>query len=710
MNLLLLLTLLGLVSATNTPKLRDHDTWKCQPCVGAAQGFNFGITGTWGTPIYYQQQCSNKPYLQTILKCMQDHTDEIIGREMLQALIGGSCEEYHVEMLSLEELEPIPNLISVPKKDMFNPQTEPVVIPEEMYLPAYKSYSTLYRQTDLATYLGVGILCYWVLILAVGGFVNLSRTYLFPVMCKMTGLHINTLRKHISLPAAFGYKHSQPFRVLQGIFSMCMPTRVQSVIVTLYVLFAFIACFPGYDLFDENTVFPSHSMQLRKYVATRTGVLAFAQLPLLFLFAGRNNIMMGITGWSFDTFNVYHRWIARVMVALAIAHGVTYTVMYGDSLSTEYKLVYFFMGVIAVISGSFMCIQGIHFLRSRWYEMFLLIHIALAVLFTVGVWLHADDVGFQEWVYAAVAVWAFDHLARYLRILSSGVICNGEFTIVDHQHQIVRLEIAYSKLWKVYPGAHVFIYVLTPWKFWESHPFTIYQSPSAMENGNITILLKAKSGITLNIFNRLLEQNDHANMKLFVEGPYGHQLPVRNYDSAVVIAGGIGVTATYSYAADLLKCPSTKSIIFGWVVRNDLAIDWFKDELNSLLQDDRVQVHIYVSTLGTGIENEAHLRLGSSSASEGDDEKIERGATSTAVDSHSEGSSIRDLKKKLSVVYGARPDMSSAIPGFLGYCEGPTAIVVCGPPAFNDDIRLAVSDSLNIKHERVDYFEEAFSW
>lgn len=719
MNLLLFLTLLGLVYAERTPKLADHDKWKCQPCVATAQMFKFGITATRYTPeLYYQQQCHNKPYLQTVLRCMQDHTNEVTGRKMLEKLLGKMCEEYELEMMTIDELEPMPKPIIVPQEDMNNTQTGPVVIPNELWAPSYRSYSTYFHQTDLGTYLGVGILSYWTLILVVGGFVNLTRTYLFSIMCKMTGLHINTLRKHVSLPAAFGYKHSQPFRVLQGIVSMCMPTRVQSVIVTVYVIFTFIACFPGYEIYDENTVFETRAYQLRKYMANRTGILAFAQLPLLFLFAGRNNIMMWVTGWSFDTFNVYHRWIARVMVALAIAHGVTYTILAADFLSTSYKELYFFMGVIAVISGSFMCIQGLHFLRSRWYEVFLVLHIFLAVLFTMGVWFHADDVGFQEWVYAAVAVWAFDHLARYLRIVFSGVICNGHFTIVDHEHQIVRVEIAYSRLWKVYPGAHVFIYVLTPWKFWESHPFTIYQSPKALENGNISVMLKAKSGMTLKIFSRLLENNDSANIKLLVEGPYGHQLPVRNYDSAVVIAGGIGVTATYSYAADLLKCASTKAITFAWVVRNDKAIDWFKDELNALLQDDRVHVSIFVSTQEPDdVERDVHQRFGSysASASSDEDEKTDKGATTTATaidssDGDSKDSSIRKLRKKLSVTYGTRPKMCTAIPQFLSYCEGSTAIVVCGPPVFNDDIRLAVSESLHTKNERIDYFEEAFSW
>lgn len=66
--------------------------------------------------------------------------------------------------------------------------------------------------------------------------------------------------------------------------------------------------------------------QLSRYMADRTGIISYANLPLLWLFAGRNDLLLWLTGWSFSTFNVFHRYVARVATAQAIAHSFGYTV------------------------------------------------------------------------------------------------------------------------------------------------------------------------------------------------------------------------------------------------------------------------------------------------------------------------------------------------------------------------------------------------
>ena len=40
----------------------------------------------------------------------------------------------------------------------------------------------------------------------------------------------------------------------------------------------------------------------------------------------RNNVLLWLTGWSFSTFNQFHRWIARVATLEAVIHSIAYTV------------------------------------------------------------------------------------------------------------------------------------------------------------------------------------------------------------------------------------------------------------------------------------------------------------------------------------------------------------------------------------------------
>ena len=53
--------------------------------------------------------------------------------------------------------------------------------------------------------------------------------------------------------------------------------------------------------------------------------MSYANLPLLWMFSGRNNVFLWATGWSFATFNVFHRHIAMIATIQAIVHSIGYT-------------------------------------------------------------------------------------------------------------------------------------------------------------------------------------------------------------------------------------------------------------------------------------------------------------------------------------------------------------------------------------------------
>lgn len=56
--------------------------------------------------------------------------------------------------------------------------------------------------------------------------------------------------------------------------------------------------------------------------------MAYATLPLIWIFAGRNNVFMWATGLSYQAFNIYHRHIARAGTILAIVHSMVYTYLF----------------------------------------------------------------------------------------------------------------------------------------------------------------------------------------------------------------------------------------------------------------------------------------------------------------------------------------------------------------------------------------------
>ena len=104
---------------------------------------------------------------------------------------------------------------------------------------------------------------------------------------------------------------------------------------------------------------------------------------MLWLFGLRNNIFIWATGWNFRTFNIFHRHIARVATIYAIVHSIGYTVVYGvyeDNYKSDVSSSWFYLGILATITMSLMLLFSHDYLRAKFYEAFLIIHIALAVV------------------------------------------------------------------------------------------------------------------------------------------------------------------------------------------------------------------------------------------------------------------------------------------------------------------------------------------
>jgi len=63
-------------------------------------------------------------------------------------------------------------------------------------------------------------------------------------------------------------------------------------------------------------------------------MICYANLPILWMLSGRNNIFQWLTGWNFATFNLFHRHVARITTIEAIVHSVAYTVLVVDGQYT----------------------------------------------------------------------------------------------------------------------------------------------------------------------------------------------------------------------------------------------------------------------------------------------------------------------------------------------------------------------------------------
>jgi len=168
------------------------------------------------------------------------------------------------------------------------------------------------------------------------------------------------IKQKFLLPATFGTAH------IRRRYYLSMPLRSQTILISTYLAINLIFMCVGYHTFSENMYWPEQTdIQLTRYVADRSGILAFAQIPLLIAFAGRNNVLIGLTGWSYSTFNVWHKWIARVCLIYTFIHSVTYTVYAfqeggAEMLAVYYQDTYLRWGAVVIFFKSIWLISGNH--------------------------------------------------------------------------------------------------------------------------------------------------------------------------------------------------------------------------------------------------------------------------------------------------------------------------------------------------------------
>ncbi|EED16066.1 ferric-chelate reductase (Fre2), putative [Talaromyces stipitatus ATCC 10500] len=114
-------------------------------------------------------------------------------------------------------------------------------------------------------------------------------------------------------------------------------------------------------------------------------------------------------------------------------------------------------------------LTSILIIRRQVYDLSLVTHVILAVIFVVGCWYHIQfeygfTFGYETWLYTAIAVWFFDRLIRLLRLLKAGL----------HYAKIVRIDIPGLR-WAIMPchRVHVHFPPIHPWRACENHPFSI---------------------------------------------------------------------------------------------------------------------------------------------------------------------------------------------------------------------------------------------
>lgn len=514
------------------------------------------------------------------------------------------------------------------------------------------------------------------------------------------------LKKNLLYAPLNKKRHNREIQLSKAINVGTLPSRLHALLLGLYLASNVIYC----CLLDYSV---SNQESLIAEVRGRTGHLAVVNMVGLFLLAGRNNPLIWILGVSFDTFNLFHRWIGRIVALESIVHTIAWSVNAHAEKGNDgvNKLIqtdaFIQWGLVATIAFSIILIQSPGAIRHAFYEFFLHVHQFLAFAALLGVYFHAKlgPLPQMPYVIAIACIWFYDRIFRFARLMYRNVSFRHgltKATVEALPGDACRVTFFLPRPWIYKAGTHAYVYFPSISGL-QSHPFSIAWSsttapapvsadmemlPMTKQDlsipqpaHSISFIMAKRTGMTGKLYDRAAAcPSRKLNLTGLVEGPYGEPASLHSYGTVVLFAGGVGITHQIGQLRALLSAhdagtTAVRRITLVWTVRSTEQLDWVRPWMNEIFampgRREVLNLQMYV----TKPNNMNEVR----SASE----------------------SVR--------MFPGRPKSALILKEEFNRRVGAMCVGICGPGAMADDVRAGVR-GLDMSKGVVDFWEESFTW
>ncbi|OAL39070.1 hypothetical protein AYO20_01821 [Fonsecaea nubica] len=522
------------------------------------------------------------------------------------------------------------------------------------------------------------------------------------------------LKKHVVYAPLWKKRHNREFQLSGAVNYGTLPSRIHSILLIAYAITNLIYCL----LLDwKNPQRGALYAELRG----RSGILATVNLIPLIVLASRNNIAIPLLRVSFDTFNLFHRWIGRLVAALSAIHFFAWLAAYklakGDQATIRIFrgapfLYYGLLGLIAIV---LLPLHSLSPIRHAFYETFLHLHQSLAFMALLGVYVHLDIMRLPAYpsILTAILLFFTERLWRlgtlaYLNYSRSGGTTTAYVEALPGD--ACRVTFQLPRRITIRPGSHIYAY-LPSISLWMSHPFSVAwtnveseppvcghnfelqrpSTPSSLESQSIfnspskvpttvSLITVARTGMTRQLYEKArAAPRRKLELRGFLEGPYAGHDSLVSYGTVVMFAGGGGITHHLIQIRHLLagaraQTVATRKIVLVWSIRDTECMEWVKPWMNEILhmegRREVLMIRVHVSK-------------------------------PTRAINHSKS------KPTMQIVQG-RADPGAVLDEMIPERVGAVMVSVCGPGALADEVRAAVRD--RIHQGNLELNEESFTW
>ncbi|GAA5857452.1 hypothetical protein JCM8547_009279 [Rhodosporidiobolus lusitaniae] len=437
-------------------------------------------------------------------------------------------------------------------------------------------------------------------------------------------------------------------------------------------------------------------------ISLRTGMIATASYPIMFLLAGRSSIVGFLTGISYIELRYWHIVSGWYSFFLSLVHTVCYVANYymnqdgAKTLAQQCKRLYFQLGIVALVFMGMNWLFGLKWVRRRGYELFLLSHIVGAMLVLAG---SAAGV----WVFERVCRWGmhFAHIA-HAKLYVKAPPHRATATVVDGA---IKLTVPVKDhRWKA--GQHYYIafwgldLLRRPWLYGQVHPFSTTNAPneSAGDEQELRFLLRIHNGLTKDLAKHIQKRCEAKggidfDVLVTLEGPYGSAEDAAAFDSVLLIAGGSGITHPMSTFHELSQRvaagkAATSNIKLIWAMHHYDQANWavetlFESRAWAEQGNDSTSVDLYITRPDSRSSSSSSSSSGTSTPSELD--------TPSSLDEKKSflySETVDFAGGRTNRFYG-RPDVKEEVRKAIEESQGRTLVVVCGPTSIAKEVRLA---------------------
>ncbi|KAF2247273.1 hypothetical protein BU26DRAFT_345199 [Trematosphaeria pertusa] len=513
------------------------------------------------------------------------------------------------------------------------------------------------------------------------------------------------LNRHLLVAPLHKKKHNAQFQISAAIDNGTLPGRWHCIMLVMYGALNLAWCL----------ALPYRDAESKAIVAAlrgRSGTLAALNLIPTVLFALRNNPLIPLLQVSYDDFNLFHRWGARITIIESVIHTAAWlhNTLQGngwqavaDALRDEESYTW---GMVCTCAFVFLGIQAWSPIRHAFYETFLNIHRLCVIVAFVGLYLHLERHGLPQlpWMYLVILFWASEWAMRALYVVYYNIRLTrtSRITVEAMPGEAVRLTIDLVRDWHPRPGCHVHLY-MPALSLWSSHPFSVAwaaTSPtptssqektiSTLEGGTalipsapaksrqLSLICRARTGLTRKMYERACRApGTYFSTWGFIEGPYGGAHSLDSYGTCLLFAGGVGITHQVLYLRHLISgyalgTTATQKLTLIWTVPDSESLEWVRPWMDEILRmpgrKDILRIKLFITRPKGRVE-----------------------------------SSSETVK-----MFAGRPNVATLIEEEVRSRVGAMAVTVCASGGFADGVRAGVRPWLT--EGSVDFVEEAFTY